>query len=223
MSRLWRYGSPYTRVRDYIQNKFIAEENRPIWFDVWTVHPPFREPVLKEKLPINDYFIRNRSIREPKDLNYLADKSRAAFRTSYTDSIISLDPDIAKVELPLSEKIARRVATLTPFAQEYKFDAYKAALVEAGIESDDFYRHEFLDNMADGELSTAEKTRLDRRKQQSEMELSMLQSMMESVSMQNYSIPDLDESISNERASQIKSEAEADDLEALLNDLLDGK
>jgi len=39
-----------------------------------------------------------------------------------------LDPDIAKVELPLSEKIARRVATLTPFAQEYKFDAYKAAL-----------------------------------------------------------------------------------------------
>ena len=65
MSRLWRYGSPYTRVRDYIQNKFIAEENRPIWFDVWTVHPPFREPVLKEKLPINDYFIRNRSIREP--------------------------------------------------------------------------------------------------------------------------------------------------------------
>ena len=49
--------------------------------------------------------------------------------------------------------------------------------------------------MADGELSTAEKTRLDRRKQQSEMELSMLQSMMESASMQNYSIPDLDESI----------------------------
>ena len=95
--------------------------------------------------------------------------------------------------------------------------------MEAGIESDDFYRHEFLDNMADGELSTAEKTRLDRRKQQSEMELSMLQSMMESSSMQNYSIPDLDESISNERASQTKSEAEADDLEALLNDLLDGK
>ena len=49
--------------------------------------------------------------------------------------------------------------------------------------------------MADGELSTAEKTRLDRRKQQSGMELSMLQSMMESSSMQNYSIPDLDESI----------------------------
>ena len=69
MSRLWRYGSPYTRVRDYIQNKFIAEENRPIWFDVWTVHPPFREPVLKEKLPINDYFIRNRSIREPQGKN----------------------------------------------------------------------------------------------------------------------------------------------------------
>ena len=67
--------------------------------------------------------------------------------------------------------------------------------MEAGIESDDYYRHEFLDNMSDGDLSTAEKTRLDRRKQQSEMELSMLQSMMESSSMQNYSIPDLDESI----------------------------
>ena len=39
-----------------------------------------------------------------------------------------LDPDIAKVELPLSEKIARRVATLTPYAEEYKFDPYKAAL-----------------------------------------------------------------------------------------------
>ena len=120
-----------------------------------------------------------------------------------------LDPDIAKVELPLSEKIARRVATLTPYAEEYKFDPYKAALgdyfsvytvancfltVEAGIESDDYYRHEFLDNMAEGDLSTAEKTRLDRRKKQSEMELSMLQSMMESASMQNYSIPDLDDS-----------------------------
>ena len=67
--------------------------------------------------------------------------------------------------------------------------------MEAGIESDDYYRHEFLDNMVEGELSTAEKTRLDRRKQQSEMELSMLQSMMESSSMQNYSIPDLDESL----------------------------
>ena len=54
--------------------------------------------------------------------------------------------------------------------------------------------HEFLDNMAEGDLSTAEKTRLDRRKKQSEMELSMLQSMMESASMQNYSIPDLDDS-----------------------------
>ena len=48
--------------------------------------------------------------------------------------------------------------------------------------------------MAEGDLSTAEKTRLDRRKKQSEMELSMLQSMMESASMQNYSIPDLDDS-----------------------------
>ena len=66
--------------------------------------------------------------------------------------------------------------------------------MEAGVESDDYYRHEFLDNMAEGDLSTAEKTRLDRRKKQSEMELSMLQSMMESASMQNYSIPDLDDS-----------------------------
>jgi hypothetical protein len=85
MSRLWRYGSPYTRVRDYIQNKFIAEENRPIWFDVWTVHPPFREPVLKEKLPINDYFIRNRSFREPqgKELGFKTCLQKQAYEQAF--------------------------------------------------------------------------------------------------------------------------------------------
>lgn len=66
MSRLWRYGSCYSRIRDFIQNRFIADDGRPIWFDVWTCHPPFRDPILGEKEDLNEFRFRPRQIDPPQ-------------------------------------------------------------------------------------------------------------------------------------------------------------
>ena len=64
MSRLWRYGTCYSRVRDYVRNKYIPDEARPIWFDVWSVHPPFRSPVLIERQDFDkDVWIRPRNVK----------------------------------------------------------------------------------------------------------------------------------------------------------------
>lgn len=89
-----------------------------------------------------------------------ADIARARFRREFNDSLVSLDPEIAPIELPLSEKVARRVAMLQPYAKEKNFNPYKVALVELGLENDDFYRNEFLGNLESTEATTAKTERL---------------------------------------------------------------
>ena len=89
-----------------------------------------------------------------------ADIARARFRREFNDSLVSLDPEIAPIELPLSEKVARRVSMLHPYAKEKNFNPYKVALVELGLENDDFYRNEFLGNLESTEATTAKTKRL---------------------------------------------------------------
>ena len=60
MSRLWRYGTVYSRTRDFIVGKYHSWESRPVWFDVWTKHPPLRDPVLLERTPVSDMGLRER-------------------------------------------------------------------------------------------------------------------------------------------------------------------
>ena len=49
VARYWRHGTVYTRERDQYLQKFKSWEERPIWFDVWTKQPPFRDPILMER------------------------------------------------------------------------------------------------------------------------------------------------------------------------------
>ena len=90
MSRLWRYGTVYSRTRDFIVGKFHSWESRPIWFDVWTKHPPLRDPVLLERVPVNDVGLRERWDPEiVPNLIYEADYIRAKYRKTYIDSPVS--------------------------------------------------------------------------------------------------------------------------------------
>jgi len=81
MSRLWRYGSVYSRTRDFLVGKMNPWETRPIWFDVWTRHPPRRDPVLLERVPINALGYRDRrhpdfNFQQPPNLVYKTDYVR---------------------------------------------------------------------------------------------------------------------------------------------------
>jgi len=113
MSRLWRYGSVYSRTRDFIVGKINPWESRPLWFDVWTKHPPRRDPVLLERVPINPLGYRNRrhpdfNYNEPPKLVYKADHVRAQFRKDYIDSPISCLTSQQTV-MPLSDRVACRM------------------------------------------------------------------------------------------------------------------
>ena len=71
MSRLWRYGTCYSRIRDFVRAGFISDEAKPIWFDVWTNHPPFTNPVLGEKEPLNEFIFRPQVVNAPKRKNFV--------------------------------------------------------------------------------------------------------------------------------------------------------
>ncbi|XP_022536191.2 28S ribosomal protein S23, mitochondrial [Astyanax mexicanus] len=44
-SRLEKFGTVYTRVRDLMRSGVIKESQKPLWFDVYTAFPPKREPL----------------------------------------------------------------------------------------------------------------------------------------------------------------------------------
>jgi len=114
MSRLWRYGTVYSRVRDFIVGKHHSWESRPIWFDVWTKHPPLRDPVLLERVPVNDIGLRERWDPEAvNDLIYEADYIRSKYRNTYIDSPVSC-LNTLPLEMPLSEKILRKMNKKKP-------------------------------------------------------------------------------------------------------------
>ena len=112
MSRLWRYGSVYSRTRDFLVGKMNPWEARPIWFDVWTRHPPRRDPVLLERVPINALGYRDRrhpdfNFQQPPNLVYKTDYVR--FVSTYIFRFL---------ERILMECIARTLGyKFTPYVQ----------------------------------------------------------------------------------------------------------
>jgi len=92
-------------------------EERPIWFDVWTRHPPRRDPVLLERVPINALGYRDRrnpdfNFQQPPKLVYKTDYVRAHYRKTYIDTPISCIESHPTV-LPLSDRIASRMVQLS--------------------------------------------------------------------------------------------------------------
>uniref|UniRef100_A0A8C5LKT4 Small ribosomal subunit protein mS23 n=1 Tax=Leptobrachium leishanense TaxID=445787 RepID=A0A8C5LKT4_9ANUR len=47
-SRLEKLGTVYTRVRDLLRAGVIKQNEKPIWFDVYTAFPPKREPAYEK-------------------------------------------------------------------------------------------------------------------------------------------------------------------------------
>ncbi|XP_056329680.1 28S ribosomal protein S23, mitochondrial isoform X2 [Danio aesculapii] len=57
-SRLEKFGTVYTRVRDLLRAGVLKPEEKPIWYDVYAAFPPKREPLYQKprrpKVPAAD-------------------------------------------------------------------------------------------------------------------------------------------------------------------------
>ncbi|XP_072547144.1 small ribosomal subunit protein mS23 [Salminus brasiliensis] len=72
-SRLEKFGTVYTRVRDLMRSGVIKESEKPLWFDVYTAFPPKREPLYvksskriwpqKREDPVPEIFYKEDLIR----------------------------------------------------------------------------------------------------------------------------------------------------------------
>ncbi|XP_078680671.1 small ribosomal subunit protein mS23-like [Branchiostoma floridae x Branchiostoma belcheri] len=72
-SRLEKFGTIFTRVRDLIRGGVMKHEERPLWYDVYAAFPP-RDPPLAE---------RSYDIKPVRQILYPEDKIRAAFYKTY--------------------------------------------------------------------------------------------------------------------------------------------
>ncbi|XP_067866714.1 28S ribosomal protein S23, mitochondrial isoform X1 [Heterodontus francisci] len=70
-SRLEKFGSIFTRVRDLLRSGVMKESEKPCWYDVYAVFPPKHEPVYekpKERFgkvqdPVQEIFYQEDTIR----------------------------------------------------------------------------------------------------------------------------------------------------------------
>ncbi|XP_073674310.1 small ribosomal subunit protein mS23 isoform X2 [Garra rufa] len=49
-SRLEKFGTAFTRVRDLMRAGVIKREERPVWYDVYAAFPPKREPLYEKPM-----------------------------------------------------------------------------------------------------------------------------------------------------------------------------
>ncbi|XP_005987517.1 28S ribosomal protein S23, mitochondrial [Latimeria chalumnae] len=77
-SRLEKFGTVFTRVRDLIRAGVIKESERPLWYDVYAAFPPKREPVFQKPAS------RCRKVKEKMaEILYKEDIIRAKFYEVY--------------------------------------------------------------------------------------------------------------------------------------------
>ncbi|XP_078404296.1 small ribosomal subunit protein mS23 [Cetorhinus maximus] len=70
-SRLEKFGTIFTRVRDLLRSGVMKESEKPCWYDVYAAFPPKREPVYqkpKERFgkvqdPVQEIFYQEDTIR----------------------------------------------------------------------------------------------------------------------------------------------------------------
>ncbi|XP_043114188.1 28S ribosomal protein S23, mitochondrial isoform X2 [Puntigrus tetrazona] len=79
-SRLEKFGTVFTRVRDLMRAGVIKHEEKPIWFDVYAAFPPKREPLYVK--PVRSLRKRAAADTVPEIL-YKEDEIRAKFFEVY--------------------------------------------------------------------------------------------------------------------------------------------
>ncbi|XP_029922134.1 small ribosomal subunit protein mS23 [Myripristis murdjan] len=78
-SRLEKFGTVFTRVRDLMRSGVIKPSEKPIWYDVYKACPPRREP-LHVKLYARTHVKTDEPVR---DIFYKEDEIRAKFYDVY--------------------------------------------------------------------------------------------------------------------------------------------
>ncbi|KAM7139669.1 small ribosomal subunit protein mS23 [Macrochelys suwanniensis] len=77
-SRLEKLGTVFTRTRDLLRSRVLAEARKPVWFDVYAAFPPLREPSYREP---RQRYGKVKDIIPP--LLYQEDEIRATFYEAY--------------------------------------------------------------------------------------------------------------------------------------------
>ncbi|XP_030633373.1 small ribosomal subunit protein mS23 [Chanos chanos] len=80
-SRLEKFGTVFTRVRDLMRAGVIKQSEKPVWFDVYAAFPPKRDPLYVK--PARE--LRGKRSREDvvPDIFYKEDDIRAKFFEVY--------------------------------------------------------------------------------------------------------------------------------------------
>ncbi|XP_058601085.1 28S ribosomal protein S23, mitochondrial isoform X3 [Onychostoma macrolepis] len=78
-SRLEKFGTVFTRVRDLMRAGVIKHEERPIWFDVYAAFPPKRDPLYEK--PVRPLKIH--AADTVPEILYKEDEIRAKFFEVY--------------------------------------------------------------------------------------------------------------------------------------------
>ncbi|XP_036393160.1 28S ribosomal protein S23, mitochondrial [Megalops cyprinoides] len=78
-SRLEKFGTVFTRVRDLMRSGVVKQKDKPIWYDVYTAFPPKRDP-LYVKPQIQRYGKVTDTVPE---IFYKEDAVRAKFYEMY--------------------------------------------------------------------------------------------------------------------------------------------
>ncbi|XP_074496180.1 small ribosomal subunit protein mS23 [Sebastes fasciatus] len=78
-SRLERFGTVFTRVRDLMRSRVIKQQDKPIWYDVYEAFPPKRDPLY-----VKPHTRRSTNKQETvPDIFYREDEVRAKFYEHY--------------------------------------------------------------------------------------------------------------------------------------------
>lgn len=78
-SRLERYGTVFTRVRDLLRSGVMKPSEKPVWFDVYKAFPPKKEPLYVK--PAHTPWLKNQET--VPTIFYKEDAIRAKFYRQY--------------------------------------------------------------------------------------------------------------------------------------------
>ncbi|KAL0973340.1 hypothetical protein UPYG_G00202190 [Umbra pygmaea] len=78
-SRLEKFGTVFTRIRDLMRSGVIKESDKPIWFDVYKAFPPKKDPLYVK--PVAKVY--GKKAETVPDIFYREDEIRAKFYEVY--------------------------------------------------------------------------------------------------------------------------------------------
>ncbi|KAM6970124.1 small ribosomal subunit protein mS23 [Aplochiton taeniatus] len=78
-SRLEKFGTVFTRVRDLMRSGVVKESEKPIWYDVYMAFPPKKEPLYVK--PVTKVYGKKQV--EVPEIFYKEDEIRSKFYEAY--------------------------------------------------------------------------------------------------------------------------------------------